>query len=85
MLGKEVFIDTKLYSIGTYPGQSCLHRFLHHLTYLSGHGEATLALHGVGLDEENVAARGRPGQTDNHTGPLRALGYFAFAAHLNPT
>ena len=56
---------------------------LHHLADLPGHGEAALALHLVGFDEEHVAARRRPGQAHRHAGALGALGDFAFGTDLD--
>src|SRR5581483_1353654 len=80
MVGKEAFFDTKLTGIGTHPSHAGLHGFLHHLADLSGHGEATLAFHGIGFYEKNVAAGRSPGQADCDSGALGALGNFAFAA-----
>ena len=60
-----------------------LHRFLHHLAELSGHGEAALAFHLAGFDEEHVAAGRRPRQAHGHAGALGALGNFAFGADLH--
>ena len=73
----------RLRGVRTHPGQRGLHRFLHHLADLAGHGEAALALHLVGFDEENVAAGRRPGQSHGHAGPLHAFGDFGFHAHLD--
>ena len=73
----------RLAGVGAHPGERGLHRFLHHLADLAGHGEAALALHLVGLDEEDVAAGRRPGQADGHAGPLDALGDLGIDAHLD--
>ena len=59
--------------VRTDPGQRRLHGFLHDLADLAGHREAALALHPVGFDEEHVATRRSPRQTDRHTGALGAL------------
>src|SRR5438270_3152899 len=56
------------------PGQRGLHGFLHHLAELSGHGKAALALHLVGLDEEDVSAGRSPSQTNRNARTLGALG-----------
>ena len=80
---KKFSVDPEYGRIRPHPGQSCLHGLLHHLADLSGHGEAAFALHGVGFDEQHVAAGRRPGQSDNHAGTLGALGNFAFAADLD--
>src|SRR5689334_1779828 len=73
MVAEEIVADVQRSCVRPYPGESCLHGFLRHLTYLSGHGEAALALHLVGFDEQNVAAGGRPSQSDRDTGTLSAL------------
>ena len=69
--------------VRAHPGQRRLHRLLHHLAELAGHGEAALALHLVGFDEEDVAAGRRPRQADGHARTLGALGDFAFGADLH--
>src|SRR5436190_14699545 len=85
VIGKEAFLNTKRPRVGSHPGQSCLHGLLHHLADLSGHGEATFTLHHIGFDEQNVAARWRPGQTHNHSRSLGTLGDFAFATNFDST
>ena len=85
MVGEETFVDAKLLRIRPHPGQRRLHGLLHHLAELAGHGEAALALHLVGLDEEDVAAGRRPRQPNGHAGSLGALGNFALGADLHPT
>ena len=83
MLGEEVFLDAQLRRVRTHPGQRGLHRFLHHLADLAGHGEAAFALHRVGFDEQYVAARRSPGQAHGNAGALGALGNLAFHANLD--
>src|SRR6188472_1538089 len=83
MLGEEILRNSEYGRVRPYPGQSRLHGFLHDLTDLSGHSKAALALHGIGFDEQHVATRRRPGETDDHARALRAFGNFAFAAYLD--
>src|ERR1043166_2804107 len=73
MVLEKLFRDRKLLRVGSHPGQSGLHGFLHYLADLSGHGEAALALHLVGLNEEDVAASRCPSQAHSHAGALGAL------------
>src|SRR5579862_6351195 len=83
VIGEEALVDAEFLGVGTYPGQCRLHRLLHHLTELSGHGEAALAFHLSGFDEQHVAASRRPCQTHRNSGALGALGNFAFGADLH--
>ena len=69
--------------VGAHPGQRGLHGLLHDLADLAGHGEAALALHAVGFDEEHIAARRSPGQADRYAGALGALGNFGVDADLD--
>src|SRR6516162_4041935 len=83
MTGEEFLINPQLGSVRAYPGQCRLHRLLHYLAKLSGHGEATLALHLVGFDEKNVPAGRCPCQANRDTGALRALSDFTLSANLD--
>src|SRR5258708_9028299 len=84
MVGKKVLRDAKMRRIRAYPGQRRLHRLLHHLADLSGHGESPLAFHGIGFDEEHVATRWGPGQTYSHSGALGTFLNLAFGADFDP-
>ena len=83
VIGEEILRDPELGRIRPHPCKGGLHRFLHHLTDLPGHGEGAFALHTIGFDEQNIATGRSPGQTDGHTCPLRALGDFAFGTNLD--
>ena len=85
MVGEEVFRHAKTIRIRSHPGQRRLHGLLHDLADLAGHGESAFAFHGIGFDEQHVAAGGSPGQAYGNSRPLRALGNFAFAADLDAT
>ena len=85
MVREEILRDPQPVRVRPHPGQRRLHRFLHDLANLPGHGESTFAFHGVGLDEQHVAARRSPRQAHGHTRPLCSLGNFAFAANLDAT
>src|SRR5437899_3674383 len=80
---EELIWDGEFFSIGAHPGQRRLHGLLHHLADLSGHGEAAFTLHFVGFDEENVAARRCPSQTNSHTRTPGALGNLSIDADFD--
>src|ERR1700749_85286 len=62
---------------------SSLHTLLHHVAELTGHAEVPLALHLVRLDEEHIAANGRPCKANCNAGPLCALGDLGINAYLD--
>src|SRR5258706_583424 len=80
---EELLIHAKRRRVGTHPGQSGLHGLLHHLTDLSGHGEAAFALHLVGFDKEDVATGWRPGEADSNAGTPRTFGNLRINADLD--
>src|SRR5690242_5451028 len=80
---QELFIQPQLPRVGTDPSQRSLHRLLHHLAELSSHGEAALALHLVGLDEEHVAPSRSPSKSHGHACTLSALSDFGVDAYLD--
>src|SRR5579864_1354622 len=85
VIREEAFLNPEPGCVRPHPGQSRLHRLLHHLTDLSGHGEATFAFHGVRFHEKDVSAGGRPSQPDRHACTFGALGDLAFGPDLDPT
>src|ERR1700761_4392702 len=62
---------------------SSLHTLLHHVAELTGHAEVPLALHLVRLDEEHIAANGRPCKANSNARPLCALGDLGINAYLD--
>src|SRR5438093_2730255 len=82
---EEALGNPKLSRVRPHPGYGGLHRFLHHLTDLPGHGEAAFALHAVGLDKQDVATGWRPSQPNDYASALGAFGDFAFATNLDAT
>src|ERR1700722_8426524 len=85
MVGKEIFGHAQPVRVGPYPGQRRLHRFLHNLANLPGHGESAFAFHGVGFDEEDVATGRSPGQAHTYSRAFRAFSDLTFAANLDTT
>ena len=74
--------ESELVSLSDGPRPSHLHRLLHYLADLTGYGNTPLP-HGVGFDEEHVAAHGVQARPTVH-GAFRTLGNFAFSPNLNP-
>src|SRR2546427_10958820 len=60
----EVGSDAELVGVGADPRERRLHRLLHDVAQLSGQRESAGALHPRCLDEQDVAARGGPRETD---------------------
>src|SRR5262249_56481170 len=61
--------------LGPQVGERGLHRLAHHLAEVAREREAAaLAGHHRGLDEQDVAADGRPGKPGGHARPIGALG-----------
>ena len=83
MVGEKFFVNPKLRRVGTHPAMRGLHGLAHHVLNLAGDGKASFAFHPGRFDEQNVASRRRPGQSNDHSGPFGALGNLAFAADLN--
>ena len=82
LLAEEVGIDAVAFGVGAHPGQRRGHRFLHHFAEMPGHGELLAAAHAAGFDEDDVAADGRPDQSDRNAGRLDALLDFPLGAEL---
>src|SRR5438093_2633554 len=82
---EEALGNPKLSRVRPHPGYGGLHGFLHHLTDLTGHVEPAFALHAIGFDEQDVAARWRPSQPNDYASALGAFGDFAFATNLDAT
>src|SRR5206468_8700511 len=83
MIGKETLTNPQVDGIRPHPGEGRLHRFLHDLANLAGHGEPALSAHDVGFDEQHIASSRRPRQTDSNTGALCALSNLAFTADFD--
>src|SRR5579864_5569343 len=83
MFRKEGLWNSELLRVRPHPGQSRLHRLLHDLADLSGHGEPAFALHRVGFNEQDVATRRSPRESHNNTSSLRTFRDFTFAANLD--
>ena len=74
LLLEETRVDAQLGRLVARVAERCLAGLLHHVAELSGERDAALALHLGALDEEQVAARCRPGEAGGHAGKLGALG-----------
>ena len=81
----EVGIEAQFDRIRPDPGQRGLRGLLHHVAHLAGDREMPSALGDVCLDEQDVAANGRPSQTDHDARPFHALLYFLFKLELRRT
>src|SRR5690606_5543001 len=65
--------DADLGQVRAHVGQRDLGGLLHDVAQLAGEGERALALGGVGLDVEDVAARPGDRETGRHAGNRGAL------------
>ncbi len=79
----DVLVEAERDGVRADPGERGLHGLLHDVADLAGHGEAALALHLVGFDEEDVAAGRCPGEADGDAGTLGALGDLGVDADLD--
>src|SRR5947209_15223363 len=83
MVGEKTFSDSKVHRIRPHPSQCGLHRLLHDLTDLAGHGEPTFTAHYICFNKEHVATGRSPRKTHGNTSPFRAFCNFAFAANFD--
>ena len=74
-LREEVFVDGVVFRSAPNPTERRLSRFLHDIAQLPGEHEALIAGHPSSLEEQDVAARRRPGETCRHTGLFQPLRY----------
>src|SRR6266851_3333624 len=70
----EVARDAQVLDVRAHPRHGRARRLFHDVAELAREDERALAHHGRRLDEEDVAARGRPGQARRHARDLGALG-----------
>src|ERR1700761_3923984 len=80
---QDILIQPQRCRVRTDPRMSSLHTLLHHVAELTGHAEVPLALHLVRLDEEYIAANGRPCKDNCNAGPLSAVGVLGIIAYLD--
>ena len=83
---KSVGVHAELRGLGAHVAEGDARALPHHVAELAGEGELALALHPGGLDEEDVAAHRRHGETRGDAGDLDGLGALRFelllAQHL---
>src|SRR5271157_5766414 len=84
-LAEKVRVDAVAFGVGTSPGQSSGHGFLHDFAQMAGHGELLATTHAAGFDEDDVAAHGSPDEADGDAGLLDALLDFLLRAELRHT
>src|SRR5690606_8613305 len=70
--------DAQPFRLALEQGQRGLRAFLHDIAQLAREYQPAAARRAAGLDEENVAADGRPGQPRGHAGQAGPHGQFAF-------
>src|SRR5208337_3246374 len=75
-------VDAVAFGVGTSPGQSSGHGFLHDFAEMTGHGELLATAHAAGFDEDDVAAHGSPDEADGDAGLFHALLDFLLRAEL---
>src|SRR5208337_602935 len=78
-------VDAVAFGVGTSPGQSSGHGFLHDFAEMTGHGELLATAHAAGFDEDDVAAHGSPDEADGDAGLFHALLDFLLRAKLRHT